>query len=93
VTGTNLLRAPAAGFARRLHRAPLARITEAFAAAVHRFAAGQRVPWADFARGQRKDDVMQVDPLIPPQATPAGSRRARSRATIPPSARDARPCR
>jgi hypothetical protein len=38
--------------------APLARITDAFAAAVHRFAGDQGVPWVDFARGQRKDDVM-----------------------------------
>ncbi len=81
MTGTNLL--PAAGFAGRLPRASGQDHRRAFAAAVHRFAAGQRVPWADFARGQRKDDVMQVDPLIAPQATPAGSRRARSRATMP----------
>jgi hypothetical protein len=38
--------------------APLARITDAFTAAVRRFATDQRVPWVDFARGQRKDDVM-----------------------------------
>ena len=38
--------------------APLAKITDAFVAAVHRFARDQRVPWVDFARGQRKDDVM-----------------------------------
>ena len=38
--------------------APLARITDRFAAAVHRFAGRERVPWVDFARGQRKDDVM-----------------------------------
>ena len=38
--------------------APLARITDRFAAAVHRFAERERVPWVDFARGQRKDDVM-----------------------------------
>ena len=38
--------------------APLARITDRFAAAVHRFAEQERVPWVDFARGQRKDDVM-----------------------------------
>ena len=37
---------------------PLARITDAFAAAVHRFAHAHVVPWVDFARGQRKDDVM-----------------------------------
>ncbi|MGB8963087.1 MAG: hypothetical protein WCC38_14165 [Pseudonocardiaceae bacterium] len=38
--------------------APLAKITERFSAAMHRFAGDQEVPWVDFARGQRKDDVM-----------------------------------
>ena len=38
--------------------APLAKITERFTAAVHRFARDQQVPWVDFARGQRKDEVM-----------------------------------
>ena len=38
--------------------APLARITDRFTAAVHRFADRERVPWVDFAKGQRKDDVM-----------------------------------
>jgi len=38
--------------------APLATITDRFAAAVHRFAADERIPWVDFAKGQRKDDVM-----------------------------------
>ena len=38
--------------------APLARITDRFTASVHRFAGRKRVPWVDFARGQRKDDVM-----------------------------------
>ncbi|HEX6055056.1 MAG TPA: hypothetical protein VFY98_04525 [Intrasporangium sp.] len=38
--------------------APLAKITDTFTAAVHRFADRQRIPWVDFARGQRKDDVM-----------------------------------
>src|SRR2546421_1287497 len=38
--------------------APLAKITDAFTAAVHRFAEDQGVPWVDFARGQRKDDVI-----------------------------------
>jgi hypothetical protein len=39
--------------------APLAKITDRFAAAVRRFAADQRIPWVDFAKGQRKDDVLQ----------------------------------
>ena len=38
--------------------APLAKITDAFSSAVHRFAKVNRVPWVDFAKGQRKDDVM-----------------------------------
>ncbi len=38
--------------------APLGKITNSFAAAVHRFARDQQVPWVDFTRGQRKDDVM-----------------------------------
>ena len=38
--------------------APLAKITDAFSTAVHRFAKINRVPWVDFAKGQRKDDVM-----------------------------------
>jgi hypothetical protein len=37
--------------------APLARISEAFGAALHRYARDQRVAWVDFAKGQRKDDV------------------------------------
>jgi hypothetical protein len=38
--------------------APLARITEALDKAVHRFARDHRLPWVDFAKGQRKDDVL-----------------------------------
>ena len=38
--------------------APLGRITDRFSAAVHRYARDQRVPWVDFVKGQRKDDVM-----------------------------------
>ena len=38
--------------------APLARITEAFSTEVRRFARANGVPWVDFAKGQRKDDVM-----------------------------------
>ena len=39
--------------------APLAKITDAFSTAVHRFAKVNRVPWVDFVKGQRKDDVMR----------------------------------
>jgi hypothetical protein len=38
--------------------APLAKITDRFAAEMHAFAAREGLPWVDFARGQRKDDVM-----------------------------------
>ncbi|MGD9527254.1 MAG: hypothetical protein AB7V44_10735 [Pseudonocardia sp.] len=38
--------------------APLGKITDAFSAAMRRFARDQQVPWVDFARGQRKDDLM-----------------------------------
>jgi hypothetical protein len=38
--------------------APLARITDRFTRAVHRFAETEGIEWVDFARGQRKDDVM-----------------------------------
>jgi hypothetical protein len=37
--------------------APLANISDAFTTAMHRFARDQQVPWVDFAKGQRKDDV------------------------------------
>jgi hypothetical protein len=37
--------------------APLARITEEFDKAVHRFARDHELPWVDFAKGQRKDDI------------------------------------
>jgi hypothetical protein len=57
----------AAGFVGYVHRrlgmpiastAPLARITDRFVAAVHRFAETEHIPWVDFRKGQRKDDVM-----------------------------------
>src|SRR6478672_11994614 len=38
--------------------APLAKITDRFAAAVHRFAEREGIAWVDFAKGERKDDVM-----------------------------------
>ena len=38
--------------------APLAKITDAFGTAVHRFARDNGLPWVDFVKGQRKDDVM-----------------------------------
>ena len=38
--------------------APLARITDRFVTAVHRFADTEGIPWIDFVKGQRKDDVM-----------------------------------
>ena len=56
----------AAGLVAYVHRqlglpiastAPLARTTEAFDKAVHRFARDHGLPWVDFAKGQRKDDI------------------------------------
>ena len=38
--------------------APLGKLTDAFDRAVHRFARNHHVPWVDFVKGQRKDDVM-----------------------------------
>ena len=37
--------------------APLGKITDRFAAAMHRFARDQQVPWVDFVKGRRKDDI------------------------------------
>jgi hypothetical protein len=56
----------AAGLVAYVHRqlglpiastAPLAKITDAFCAAVHRFARDNAIAWVDFAKGQRKDDI------------------------------------
>jgi len=38
--------------------APLGKISDGFTAGMHRFARDQHVPWVDFVKGQRKDDVM-----------------------------------
>ena len=38
--------------------APLGKISDAFSDAIRRFARDQRVPWVEFVKGQRKDDVM-----------------------------------
>ena len=40
--------------------APLAKITDGFSAAMRRFARDREVPWVDFVKGQRKDDVMHA---------------------------------
>jgi hypothetical protein len=37
--------------------APLGKISDAFTAAIRRFARDQHVPWVDFVKGQRKDDI------------------------------------
>jgi len=56
----------AAGLVAYVHRqldlpiastAPLGKITDGFAAAMHRFARDQRVPWVEFVKGRRKDDI------------------------------------
>jgi hypothetical protein len=38
--------------------APLAPISDGFSTAMRRFARDQGVPWVDFVKGQRKDDIM-----------------------------------
>jgi hypothetical protein len=38
--------------------APLGKISDGFSAGMRRFARDQHVPWVDFAKGQRKDDVL-----------------------------------
>src|SRR5215471_7817460 len=40
--------------------APLAPISEGFSAAMRAFARERGVPWIDFVKGQRKDDVMHA---------------------------------
>jgi hypothetical protein len=40
--------------------APLGKISDAFSAAMRRFARDQDVPWVDFLKGQRKDDIMHA---------------------------------
>ena len=40
--------------------APLAKITDGFSAAMRRFARDHSVPWVDFVKGERKDDVMHA---------------------------------
>jgi hypothetical protein len=37
---------------------PLAAISDRFVKQVHAFAAAHQIPWVDFVKGQRKDDVM-----------------------------------
>ena len=38
--------------------APLGQITDRFSRAVQRFARQHQIPWVDFVKGQRKDEVM-----------------------------------
>jgi hypothetical protein len=37
--------------------APLGKISDGFSTGMHRFARDQKVPWVDFVKGQRKDDI------------------------------------
>jgi len=39
--------------------APLGKVSDAFTASIRRFAAERGIPWVDFAKGRRKDDVAQ----------------------------------
>ncbi|MGS0685652.1 hypothetical protein ACVBEQ_10975 [Nakamurella sp. GG22] len=38
--------------------APSAKISDPFTRAVHRFAESEGIPWVDFVKGERKDDVL-----------------------------------
>jgi len=38
--------------------APMGKSTDAFSTAMRRFASDQQVPWVDFVKGQRKDEVI-----------------------------------
>jgi hypothetical protein len=59
--------------------APPGKITDAFSAAMRRFARDQQVPWVDFTKAQRKDDVMRVVRPAGAHDTPAsGQCRRRS---------------
>jgi hypothetical protein len=40
--------------------APLAKISDGFSAAMRRFARDEGLPWVDFVKGERKDDVMHA---------------------------------
>jgi hypothetical protein len=40
--------------------APLAKVSDGFSTAMRRFAGEQDVPWVDFVKGQRKDDIMHT---------------------------------
>src|SRR3954453_9330745 len=40
--------------------APLAKVSDGFSAAMRRFALDQGVPWVNFVKGQRKDDLMHA---------------------------------
>jgi len=40
--------------------APLAKVSDAFTAAMRCFARDEGVPWVDFVKGQRKDDIMHA---------------------------------
>ena len=52
--------------------APLAAITDRFIAQVHAFAQPPAIPWVDFVKGQRKDDVMHEQLAV--FEAPAGPR-------------------
>jgi hypothetical protein len=40
--------------------APLGKISDAFSAGMRRYARDRGVPWVDFLKGQRKDDIMHA---------------------------------
>ncbi len=68
--------------------APLAKITDAFSAAVRRFARDQGVPWVDFVKGQRKDDIARerLAAFTGTEGVPSSGGRRRRRYCFAPSA-------
>jgi hypothetical protein len=66
--------------------APLGKISDRFTRAVHRFAETEGIEWVDFARGERKDDVMQdrLKHFTAPEGwCSSGVRRRRTRCSAP----------
>ena len=75
--------------------APIAKISDRFSAGVHRFARDYAVPWVDFVKSQRKDDVMQE--YLPVTAKPrvwssSAAPRRRPRYSAPRNAVTPRAC-
>ena len=66
--------------------APLGKISDEFTTGIRRFARDHQIPWVDFVKGQRKDDVMHSS-LASSTAEEGvlfiGGRRRRTRCFVP----------